>query len=199
MGRPLQDWSTSRLLTVGDQNYDPPTVRKTSSVSGSRSVSSSMSYPYIPRRRSSLSASLSNDSNGPATSTRTPSLCDSLYRIEVMKRRQPGGRIRTGMGNMDAGSMGDDPFVDEVAAPLSSSAAVLLTCRSDPTTTRQDEREQYPRQISARARLTPDGPLELWILGFYRTRSSVRLEFYQRLCGDEAPYTRPETTSKAHK
>ena len=199
MARPLQDWSPSRLLTMDNQNYEPPTVRKTISVSGSRSVSSSMSYPYIPRRRSSLSASLSNDSNGPATSTRTPSLCDSLYRIEVMKRRQSGGRILRGMGNMDHGSMGDDPFVDEVAAPLSSSAAILLTCKSDPTTTRRDEREQYPRQISTRAWLTADGPLELWILGFYRTRSSVRLEFYQRLCGDETPYSRPETTSKVHK
>lgn len=175
MARLSQDWSTSRLLTMDDRNYIPPTVRKTSSVSGCRSVSSSMSYPYIPRRRSSLCASLSNDSNGPSTSTRTPSLCDTLYRIEVLKRRQPGGRILGGMGNMDAGSMGDDPSVDEVAAPLSSSAAVLLTCNSDPTTTRRDEREQYPWQTSTRARFTADGPLELWVVGFYRARSSVRL------------------------
>ena len=54
----------------------------------STSSSSNMSYPQIPLRQSSLSTSLSNDSNGRVTSTRTPSLSDSLYQIEVVKIRQ---------------------------------------------------------------------------------------------------------------
>lgn len=117
MNRPWQGLSMSRLLTMDDLNDEPPTVKKAGDLSRSRSVSSSTSYPRIPRRQSSLSASLSNDSNGPATSTRTPSLSDSLYQIEVMKIRQPGGRALRDMGNMDSCFTGDDPFVDEVTAP----------------------------------------------------------------------------------
>jgi hypothetical protein len=104
---------------MDDPNFDPPTVRKASAVARSRSVSSSIFYPRIPRRQSSLSASLSNDSNGPAASTRTPSLCDSLYQIEVLKVRRPGGGALRDMGSGDLGFTGEDPFVDEdeVAAP----------------------------------------------------------------------------------
>lgn len=53
---------------------------------------------------------MSDDSIDPATSTRTPSLSDSLYQIEVIKVRQSGAhRVIS-----DDSDLVDDPFVDKV-------------------------------------------------------------------------------------
>lgn len=74
------------------------------------SLSTLYSYPSIPRRSSSLVASGSFVSNGPAPSlrTRTPSYSD-CYRLEVMKVRQSGGSGRKqGVGETE------DPFIDRV-------------------------------------------------------------------------------------
>lgn len=102
---------------MDDTIHEPRTARKTDEPLASRSVSSLTSYPEIPCRHSSLSASVINGSTGPATSTRTPSLSDSLYQIEVTKVRQSTAAARRDMYGGDLGSMDDDPFVDEVPAP----------------------------------------------------------------------------------
>ncbi|KAJ5682834.1 hypothetical protein N7462_005999 [Penicillium macrosclerotiorum] len=68
---------------------EPLTIRRLRP-SQTTSMSSIASYPEIPCRHSSLSASVSNGSFGPATSTRTPSLSDSQYQIEVVKVRNLG-------------------------------------------------------------------------------------------------------------
>ncbi|KAJ5146879.1 hypothetical protein N7526_000231 [Penicillium atrosanguineum] len=119
---------------MDDPFCEPPTVRKASGKSRSRSVNSYMSYPRIPRRQSSLSASLSNDSNGPATSTRTPSLCDSLYQIKVVKRRQSGGKAIRDMGSQDLGSPEDDSLITEnpkqLANPLENQIRAKYQPRS---------------------------------------------------------------------
>ncbi|KAJ6121029.1 hypothetical protein N7523_005309 [Penicillium sp. IBT 18751x] len=104
MAQSPQHWSRSRAIAMEDPVREPSTVRKASGESRSRSVGSSRSYPRIPRRGSSLSASFSSDPNGPTTSTRTPSLCDSLYQIQVVKRRRSGGKALRDTGNQDIDS-----------------------------------------------------------------------------------------------
>lgn len=56
---------------------------------------------------------MSDGSFGPVSSTRTPSLSDSLYRIEVVKTRQHGLHARRGTNRSEFDSM-DDPFVENV-------------------------------------------------------------------------------------
>ncbi|KAJ5359237.1 uncharacterized protein N7496_011650 [Penicillium cataractarum] len=73
----------------------------------SQSTSSTAYYPQIPRRQSSLSASLSDGTSGQAVSTRTPSLSESLYQIRVVKIREQNARA------LSNGYDPDDPFVDK--------------------------------------------------------------------------------------
>ena len=82
---------------------------------------SSMSYPQIPSRRSSLSTSVDYDSSELATSTRTPSLSDSLYNIDVVKIRQDHAAASRGIRKtgLDATA---DPFVDQVISVMISRA-----------------------------------------------------------------------------
>ncbi|KAJ5764930.1 hypothetical protein N7520_004489 [Penicillium odoratum] len=84
-----------------DELPEPLTVRKRS-VSRSHSIGSYSSYPQIPSRSSSLSAVVSDGSYGPASSSRTPSLSESQYQIEIVKVRQ--------LGEQDANM--EDRFVD---------------------------------------------------------------------------------------
>ncbi|KAJ5901626.1 hypothetical protein N7495_002154 [Penicillium taxi] len=87
---------------------EPLTIRK---VSRSQSMSSSGSFPFIPRRKSSLCASLSSGWSGPATSTRTPSLDDTMYQLHVQKIRKPA--IKAPQDTVRLGSF-DEEFVDEI-------------------------------------------------------------------------------------
>ena len=64
---------------------------------------------------------------GPVSSTRTPSLSDSLYRIEVVKTRQHGLHPRRDTDGSEFHSM-DDPFVENVTDPRSLFKYVLLFC-----------------------------------------------------------------------
>ncbi|CAG8200388.1 unnamed protein product [Penicillium nalgiovense] len=84
-------------------------IHKANSISSSLS---SMSYPQIPSRRSSLSTSVEYDSSDLATSTRTPSLSDSLYNIDVVKIRQDHAAASRGIRKtgLDANA---DPFIDQ--------------------------------------------------------------------------------------
>ncbi|OQD86780.1 hypothetical protein PENANT_c007G02687 [Penicillium antarcticum] len=89
----------------------PLTVIKRGPLSDGKVSSLSLAYPHIPCRSSSLAMSMNYDSNEVATSTRTPSLSDSLYNIEIMKLRpdhKPAakGTVIPGL-NVD-----DDPFID---------------------------------------------------------------------------------------
>lgn len=60
-----------------------------------------------------MSASVSNGSTEPATSTRTPSLSDSLYQIDVTKvRASKSGALQDSQSA--SSRLGEDPFVDEV-------------------------------------------------------------------------------------
>ncbi|CAI7599186.1 unnamed protein product [Penicillium glandicola] len=88
--------------------------------STSSSLSSLLSYPEIPSRRSSLSASVEYDSSELATSTRTPSLSDSLYNIDMVKVRQDHAAASRGIRKtgLDAN---EDPFIDQKSC-----------CRVDP-------------------------------------------------------------------
>jgi hypothetical protein len=80
-----------------------------------------MSYPQIPSRRSSLSTSVEYNSSELATSTRTPSLSDSLYNIEVVKIRQDHAAASRGIRKtgLDANT---DPFIDQVISAIISRA-----------------------------------------------------------------------------
>ncbi|CAG7918859.1 unnamed protein product [Penicillium olsonii] len=88
------------------------THRKVSSVSSALSASS---YPQIPSRRSSLHIHTDDSSSSElATSTRTPSLTDSLYNIEVAKIRPTQGRRIQGPRAPRRGfDHSCDPFVDQ--------------------------------------------------------------------------------------
>ncbi|KAJ5642187.1 hypothetical protein N7490_006187 [Penicillium lividum] len=100
MNRPLPVSIMSRGFPT-DEIPGPLTFRKRS-VSRSHSTISFSSYPQIPSRSSSLSAGVSDGSYGPASSTRTPSLSESQYQIDIVKVRQ--------LGQQDANM--EDPFVD---------------------------------------------------------------------------------------
>lgn len=94
--------------------------------SSTSSSASSLSYPQIPSRHSSLSASVEYDSSELATSTRSPSLSDSLYNIDVVKIRQEHAAASRGIrkAGFDAN---EDPFIDQVISAMVSSALSLLT------------------------------------------------------------------------
>jgi hypothetical protein len=98
-------------------------------LSSTSSSLSSLSYPQIPTRRSSLSANMEYDSSEQATSTRTPSLSDSLYNIDVVKVRQDHGAASRDIHK--TGLDFEDPFVDHVIAFPVSNFFYLLThyCR----------------------------------------------------------------------
>lgn len=96
---------------MDELNLSGPLTARKCAIARSRSTSSSLSFPQIPRRSSSLSMSISNDSSGP-TSTRTPSLSDSLYNIEVAKLRQPHKYDRRDE-NLNPDSS-NDPFLEKV-------------------------------------------------------------------------------------
>lgn len=70
------------------------------------------------------------ESNEAATSTRTPSLSDSLYNIEITKLRPDHTTAARGtlIPGQDAD---DDPFVDNVIASIPLNFFLLLThiCR----------------------------------------------------------------------
>lgn len=102
--------STSRVME--DDVPEPLTVKK-DGIFRIPSISSPAFYPRIPRRKSSLSASVSAGSIDPATSTRTPSLSESHYQIEVAKIRKPQIPYHP---NMTSGDFMADPFVDQVLA-----------------------------------------------------------------------------------
>ncbi|KAF9249860.1 hypothetical protein DTO027I6_4917 [Penicillium roqueforti] len=82
--------------------------------SSTSSSASSLSYPQIPSRHSSLSASVEYDSSELATSTRSPSLSDSLYNIDVVKLRQEHAAASRGIrkAGFDAN---EDPFIDQTS------------------------------------------------------------------------------------
>ncbi|KAJ5154886.1 uncharacterized protein N7500_010325 [Penicillium coprophilum] len=86
-------------------------IHKANSTSSSLS---NMSYPQIPSRRSSLSSSVDPDSSELATSTRTPSLSDSLYNIAVVKTRQEHTATSRGIRKTGLGT-NEDPFLDQTS------------------------------------------------------------------------------------
>lgn len=95
-----------------DDPMPPPLSARRITLMRSQSTSSTAYYPQIPRRQSSLSASLSDGTSGQAVSTRTPSLSESLYQIRVVKIREQNARA------FSNGYDPDDPFVDKVTASL---------------------------------------------------------------------------------
>jgi hypothetical protein len=95
----------------------PLTVIKRSALSDHKFSSLSLAYPQIPCRSSSLATSVNYESKEAATSTRTPSLSDSLYNIEITKLRPDHTTAARGIlvPGQDAD---DDPFVDNVIASI---------------------------------------------------------------------------------
>lgn len=55
-----------------------------------------------------------SSSNGLATSTRTPSLTDSLYNIQVVKVRQDHDNQTRSIQKTKCPDISEDPFVDQV-------------------------------------------------------------------------------------
>ncbi|KAJ5351673.1 hypothetical protein N7452_000647 [Penicillium brevicompactum] len=98
----------------------PPTIRRRSSHfafrknDSSSSSLSNLSYPQIPSRRSSLSLCAGYDSNSSAlaTSTRTPSLNDSLCNIQVVKIRQANAAKSRDTQKSKCLDASEDPFLD---------------------------------------------------------------------------------------
>ncbi|KAJ5581562.1 hypothetical protein N7535_000182 [Penicillium sp. DV-2018c] len=80
-------------------------------LSSASSRLSSFSYPQIPTRCSSLSSKMGYDSSEHATSTRTPSLSDSLYNIDVVKIRRDRAAASSGLHETGL-DCEEDPFVD---------------------------------------------------------------------------------------
>ncbi|KAJ5131380.1 uncharacterized protein N7515_007419 [Penicillium bovifimosum] len=88
-----------------------PSIISRDRLSSTSSSLSSFPYPQIPTRRSSLSTNMEYDSSEHATSTRTPSLSDSLYNIDVVKIR--GDRAAASRDIHKTGlDCEEDPFVD---------------------------------------------------------------------------------------
>lgn len=108
-----------------------------------------LSYPQIPSRRSSISvnARYASSSSGLATSTRTPSLDDSLYNIQVAKLRQDHA-----IGNKNTHKIGvdasEDPSQNHVWDSLVALTYWLLISVIEISTlccsTRADDKECTP-------------------------------------------------------
>ena len=84
-------------------------------------------YPEIPCRRSSLTASLTDSTSGPATSTRSPSYDSGRDGIHVMKLRNKNV-MRPQIIELCGQRADDDPFVDKVGSTHAN--ACSLWCRS---------------------------------------------------------------------
>ncbi|QQK42074.1 Ubiquitin-conjugating enzyme, E2 [Penicillium digitatum] len=107
----MKDTPTTPITVLKRRTPYITHLHRTNSTSSS---ASSLSYPKIPSRRSSLSASVEYDSSDPAASTRTPSLSDSLYNIDVVKIRQ--GHAAAPRGIRKAGlDVNEDPFIDQAS------------------------------------------------------------------------------------
>lgn len=66
------------------------------------------------------------DSSDLATSTRTPSLSDSLYNIDMVKIRQDHAAASRGIRKTGL-DVNEDPFIDQVIAVVRSRVLLLLT------------------------------------------------------------------------
>ncbi|CAG8397236.1 unnamed protein product [Penicillium salamii] len=151
--------------------HQPSRAKLRGTISTSTSFST-LPYPRIPSRRSSLSMSTGDDSssNGLATSTRTPSLTDSLYNIQIAKVRQGHDNQIGGIQKTTCLDTNEDPFVDQtprrcvapreqtgrgapnlIARWSSGSYASVDPCiSSDPNSSasRSDSMGQLPRPMS---------------------------------------------------
>ncbi|KAJ5365752.1 hypothetical protein N7517_008638 [Penicillium concentricum] len=107
----MEDTPTTPITVLKRRTPCITSIHRTNSTSSSLS---SLSYPQIPSRRSSLSASVECDSSELATSTRTPSLSDSLYNIDVVKTRQDHGTSSRGI-RKTALDASEDPFIDQTS------------------------------------------------------------------------------------
>jgi hypothetical protein len=105
----MKDTPTTPVTVLKCRTSCITSIHRTNSTSSSLS---SLSYPQIPSRRSSLSTSAGYDSSELATSTRTPSLSDSLYNIDVVKVRQD--HTTSSRGIRKTGLDNEDPFIDQV-------------------------------------------------------------------------------------
>lgn len=103
----------------------PPLTARKLTLVRSQSTSSTGSYPQIPRRQSSLSASLSDGTSGQGISTRTPSFSDSRHQIRVVKIRERNARASQYPNGCDLNSA-DDPFDDKVTTPCSAFLCFLV-------------------------------------------------------------------------
>lgn len=121
-------------------------------------------YPQIPSRRSSISASAryASSSSGLATSTRTPSLDDSLYNIQVAKLRQDHATSKRDTHKTGVDTS-ETPFQEHVWGLLVALTYLLLTLIAISTlccSTRADDKERIPTGTTiARS-------LELWVVQF---------------------------------
>lgn len=122
----MEDTPTTPITVLKCRTPCITHIHRTNSTSSS---ASSLSYPQIPSRRSSLSASVEYDPSDPAASTRTPSLSDSLYNIDVVKIRQDHAAASRGIRKTGM-DVNEDPFIDQVIATMMSIVLFLLTvCR----------------------------------------------------------------------
>ncbi|KAJ5948225.1 hypothetical protein N7466_001240 [Penicillium verhagenii] len=115
MNRPSVVSSSFRGFVTKEASETPTTKRY--GVSRSHNNSSSSSYPRIPRRSSSLTASVTDGCCEPASSTRTPSLSDSNYQIQVLKVRRPG---RPDINSSKIYCL-EDPFLEKTPRPANNS------------------------------------------------------------------------------
>lgn len=69
---------------------------------------------------------MEHDSSDHAASTRTPSLSDSLYNIDVVKIRQDHAAASRGIRKTGM-DVNEDPFVDQVIPAMVSIFLFLLT------------------------------------------------------------------------
>ncbi|KAJ6058821.1 uncharacterized protein N7446_008404 [Penicillium canescens] len=98
----------------------PLTVIKRSALSDRKVSSLSLAYPQIPCRSSSLATSVNYESTEAATSTRTPSLSDSLYNIEITKLRPDHTTAARDLATPSPGPIHDKEWVSDRATPARS-------------------------------------------------------------------------------
>ncbi|KAJ5816052.1 hypothetical protein N7447_008285 [Penicillium robsamsonii] len=119
----MEDTQTTPITVLKRRTQCLTSIHRANSTSSSLS---SLSYPQIPSRGSSLSASVECDPSELAASTRTPSLSDSLYNINVVKTRQDHAATSRGI-RKTALDANQDPFIDQTSRYLVGPRRGLMT------------------------------------------------------------------------
>jgi hypothetical protein len=133
----------------------PLTAGKLTLVRSQSTSSTASSYPQIPLRQSSLSASLRDGTSGQGLSTRTPSLSESRRQIRVVKIRERNAWASQYPNGGDL-NPAEDPFDDKVTTPCSAFLCFLadIAIQNSRFFVEEQQANQARNRYRARPRLT---------------------------------------------